>query len=239
MTSLLWLLAPALSFAALIQGDPKTVFQDYTQVALARIEITNPSGNITVTPMTVDKAAITVVKKKFSENCKLTIERATVEVVTVKIESSYSEECEADISIQAPKTVALEITSGAGDVNISGMEGALKFALGAGNLTSNSSFKNIEGKSGAANIALANLTQSGSLEVGTGNVDLKFLENPHGSFSVNEGVGKTSLHFPKDSKINASLESALGTVHSDFISNPNGYNVTLKSGVGDLNIKSY
>jgi DUF4097 and DUF4098 domain-containing protein YvlB len=232
------ILASSISFAALIQNDPSTEYREYDFNALEKIKIVNTSGKTTITPMPVNKVVISVQKKKFSDNCQLNIARNTIDEINTEVVAPNGETCEADINIQAPTDVALDMATGSGDVDIDGMKGNLKLATGTGSVHAKSSFKNLEVTSASGNVNLENLNSGGKVTTGSGKVDLKFLENPSGEFSVKTATGDADVHFPKGTKINADLDSK-GMTDSEFTTYSNGYPVSVKSTSGDVEVRSY
>jgi hypothetical protein len=227
------------AMAATPAGNPNTEYREYDFNALEKIRVTNTSGKITVNPMPAQKVIIAITKKKFSERCTADITRPSIDLVLVEVNKPLGEVCEADIDLQVPKDVALDITSGSGGVAITGNDGALHFSLGSGSLIAKGDFKSIDGKSGSGDVKIEGLTHGGNINVGSGRVELSFLDNPQGQFDVKTGSGAATLKFPKDSKINAALEAGSGATTSEFENNPSGYGVSVKSGSGDLTVKSY
>jgi hypothetical protein len=228
-----------LAMAASLPGNPNSEYREYDFNALEKIRITNTSGKITVNPMPAQKVIISITKKKFSERCTADITRPSIDLVLIEVNKPLGEVCEADIDLQVPKDVALDITSGSGNVAITGNEGALRFTMGSGSLTAKGDFKSVEGKAGSGDVKIDGLTHGGNINVGSGRVDLSFLDNPQGEFDVKTGSGAATLKFPKDAKINASLEAASGSTTNEFSNSTSGYGVSVKSGSGDLTVKSY
>ena len=240
MSFLIFLISVAsLSFATTIAGNPNTEYREYDFNALDKIRVTNTSGKITVVPMPAQKVIISITKKKFSERCTATIARPSIDEVLVEINKPLGEVCEADIDMQVPAKVNLDITSGSGNVAINGNEGNLHFTIGSGSLQAKGDFKSVDGKSGSGDVKLEGLTHGGNVNVGSGRVDLSFNDNPQGEFDVKTGSGAATLNFPKDSKIKAALEAGSGAVANDFTNNPSGYGISVKTGSGDLSVKSY
>jgi len=237
MLLLAWLLAPALSFAS-VQGNDNLEYRDYDFNGLETMKVVNTSGKTTITPMPVNKVTISVEKKKFSENCQLNISRSTINQIDAEVVSPSGETCDADINIQVPTDVALDMTTGSGDVDIEGMKGNLKLATGTGAVHSKSSFKNLDIVSGAGDVKLENLNSGGKVTTGSGKVDLKFIDQPNGEFSVKTASGDADVHFPKGTKLNADLDSK-GMTDSEFTTYTNGFPLSVKSASGDVEVRSY
>lgn len=225
--------------AATPAGNPNAEYREYDFNALEKIRVVNTSGKITVNPMPAQKVIISINKKKFSERCTADITRPEIAQILVEVNKPLGEICEADIELQVPKDVALDITSGSGNVDVNGVSGALHFTIGSGSLQAKGDFKSLEGKSGSGDVKLEGLGHGGNVNVGSGHVDMSFIDNPQGEVDVKTGSGNATLHFPKDSKIKASLEAGSGATDNQFMNSPSGFGVSLKSGSGDLTVKSY
>jgi DUF4097 and DUF4098 domain-containing protein YvlB len=226
--------------AAVMTGTAPPEFQEYQALTVDKIRIENTSGKITVSPMIVDKVEISATKRKFSDRCSYRTEKTEYNEIHVKVERPIGEDCEVDLDIKVPKEANLNIWSGSGPVNITGMEGNLTFNLGSGSVTANGKFKKVEGKSGSGSVDIAGLTTGGSISVGSGPVNLRFLDYPTGRMDVKTGNGDTNISFPKGSKVNASLNTGSGDVVNELGTYESAdFGITVKTGSGDLKIKAY
>jgi hypothetical protein len=234
------LLTSLISFATTIQGNPNTEYAEYDFNGMEKITVLNTSGKTNIHPMPVNKAIIAIVKRNFSDLCKATIDRPDIFTVVIEVTKPLGTPCEADIDIQAPPTVDLDLTTSSGPVNISGLSGNLKFKTASGAVQADGKFKSVTGNSGSGDIKIEGMTHGGSIEAGTGKVDLSFLGDPTGDLKINMGTGSAALKFPKGSKINAQLNSEKGTTQNEFYYDPSSdFDVKLKSDSGNLSVKSY
>lgn len=226
--------------ATVMTGTPAPEFREYQAPAVNKVLIENTSGKITISPVTVDKIEIWATKKKFSEKCSYRTEKSDYSEVIVKVERNVGEDCEVDIEMKVPKDADLNIWSGSGSVNITGMEGNLTFTVGSGSVTANGKFKKVEGKSGSGSIDINGLTTGGNISVGSGPVNLRYLEYPTGRMDVKTGNGDANISFPKNSKINAQLDTGSGDVVNELGTvNSADFGISVKTGSGDLKIKAY
>lgn len=240
LSILLLLFGSNVTAAAVMTGTPAPEFREYQALAVNKVRIENTSGRITISPVVVDKVEIWATKKKFSEKCSYSTEKSDYNEIIVKVERNLGEECEVDIEMKIPKDADLNVWSGSGPVNISGMEGNLIFNVGSGSVTANGKFKKVEGKSGSGSVDLAGLTTGGDISVGSGPVNLRFLEYPTGRMDVKTGNGDANISFPKGSKINASLDTGSGDVLNEFGTYESAdFGLKVKTGSGDLKIKAY
>lgn len=234
------MLSGSIAFAAVMSTTPETIVREYDITAVEKIHVENTSGRIVVTPMERPKIIITMVKKKFTERCKAETSKTEFEEIDVRVEKPIGEECEVDISITAPKEIALNLWSGSGSVNVTGINGDLAFNVGSGSVSATGEFKKIEGKSGSGDIDINGVAGGGSITVGSGKVNLKILENVSGKLDVKAGSGDATLAFPKDSKINAQLDTGSGDVVNEISTSDSAeYGVSVKTGSGDLKVKAY
>lgn len=233
-------LSGSLAFAAVLTGTPAPEVREYPTTDIEKILVENTSGKVTIVPTTIDKVKISTVKKKFPEKCTLTTEKSEYSEVIVRVERSIGEDCEVDIEMEVPKEADLSVWSGSGDVNIKGIEGNLSFNVGSGSVTADGKFKKVEGKSGSGAVTLNGLTSGGNISVGSGSVNLRYLEFPMGRMDVKTGSGDAVVAFPKNSKINASLDTGSGEISNELGDTDSAdFGLNLKTGSGDLKVKAY
>jgi len=226
--------------AAVMTGTAPPEFREYQAIGVDKIHIENTSGKITVSPMAIDKVEISATKRKFSDKCSYQTEKTEYNEIHVKVERSIGEDCEVDVDIKVPKDADLNIWSGSGPVQISDMEGNLIFNLGSGSVTAKGKFKKVDGKSGSGAVDIAGLTTGGTISVGSGPVNLRYLDYPTGRMDVKTGNGDANISFPKGSKVNASLSTGSGDVVNEIGTYESAeFGLSVKTGSGDLKIKAY
>lgn len=220
--------------------DENTVLREYEPTGVERIQIENVSGKINVRPMERHRFIANVTKNKFSENCTLTIEKTTPDVILVRIDGPSFDECEGDFDLQVPKEIDLNINAGAGSVNVNGIDGRLTYRVGTGSVNASGNFKSVEGRSGTGSVNITGIDGQGKIESGSGSVSLKFNSDPKGDFVVNAGTGDATVLVPKGLRIRADLKSATGTITNELSTAAKAdFGLDLKSGTGAITVKSY
>jgi len=218
--------------------------KEFDSKGLNAVSVENTSGEVTITAFDGAKATVAATKNKFSDKCKMTVDRSGNKLV-LKVEKTSSlfksEECDVDFDVKVPKTVDLDLVVGSGNLSITGIEGALAFKVGSGNTSADGAFKTINGKSGSGKVDLKGLTGGGELKSGSGTIDLKFATSPlKGEFDIKSGSGNMTILFPKGSSVKTSYHAGSGKLINELGDNPSApFSVSVKSGSGNLNIKSY
>ena len=147
--------------------------------------------------------------------------------------------CKAGFSVEAPAEIKLEIKTGSGGVNVSSFTAGAALSAGAGTIK-------LAGLSGAITLATGASTISGDVysekfdcKSGAGDIALNWLNPPKaGSASITTGAGRVSVGFPKDSKLNISHKSGIGSFDSEFSGDPAApFKLDIKTGAGSVKIK--
>lgn len=94
--------------------------------------------------------------------------------------------------IEVPIAFAVEVNQGAGNLNVSGVQGGVNGDLGAGNLNILDVQGGVEGKLEAGNAKVTVLAGNVSLEVGTGNANVISATSSVGNIELHSGVGNAS-----------------------------------------------
>lgn len=237
---LIALLAPAFSFAVSFQGDPNTEYNEYDPNGVERIQVSNSAGRINISPMPAAKILITATKRKPNENCKVVIEKVQADLIVARVDRPLGEICDVDFELRVPQDISLDVKSGSGNATIAGVNGSLNFDLGSGNLVADGKFKKLEGKTGSGNVKVNGLTGPVALTVGSGDVNLSFNNEPKGAIDIKSGSGNATLLFPKGTRLKTALNTGSGDLVNDLPSSSSAeFGVSVKTGSGDLSIKSY
>lgn len=226
--------------AAVMTGDPNTDFREYESRTVESIRVVNGSGRISVTVAERPRIYIVARKIKFPEGC--TYETRNLEYREVEIISREpnGNGCQVDLELRIPKEMNLRISSGSGRVDIAGIEGALNFEVGSGEVVANGRFTKLEGRTASGRVDVSGLVGEGRLDVGSGPVKLKFNERPTGSFEVKSGSGLTEIALPRDSKIRSDISTGAGTVTNEISDRTDAeFNLSVRAGSGDVNVKVY
>jgi hypothetical protein len=211
---------------------------------LIGVSVSVPSGKVSLEAHDGAKASVVFTKNKFSEHCKLTIEKKDNRIA-VKVEKSprfFSlGDCDANYEIKIPKKADSDLKLGSGNIVIKGLQGELLFSLGSGEVTADGSFPKVDGKAGSGPVHITGLTGSGNLKSGSGSVNLIFSGKPaNGAFEIQLGSGDSTLTFPKGSKVKTTFVAGVGKLHNELGDSTDAtYLVSVKTGSGNLSIKAH
>jgi len=222
---------------------PVVETKDFPAEGLKVVDAHNRSGLIRVTAHGGPKAIVKVTKNEWAKTCVLELKRVDDRLVVRVQQSGFvdSDDCRADVEIQAPKNVNLDLREGSGLVDIKGIEGALKYRLGSGNVKADGRFASVDGESGSGNVTVLGLVGGGVLNSGSGTIDLKFAKSAlKGALEINSASGNAHLLFPKGAKVSSELTAASGKLVNELGQHPAAdFKVAMKAASGNLTVKSY
>jgi DUF4097 and DUF4098 domain-containing protein YvlB len=211
---------------------------------LKAISISALEGKISLQADDGPKASVSVTKNKFSEHCKLSIENKEHKL-QIKVEKSprfFSlEDCDVNFEIKMPKKSDADIKLGSGALTVKGLEGELRYEIGSGEVKADGNFTSLNGKSGSGPVSITGLNGGGTLKSGSGALNITFENKPaKGNLDIQSGAGDTSLSLPKGSKIKTSFIAGSGKLTNDLGDSADaGYMISVKTGSGNLKIKSH
>jgi DUF4097 and DUF4098 domain-containing protein YvlB len=230
------LLGPAITTRAEASDVVKKTF---AATAIKELDLETASGDVTIKGGAAE-AGVVATKRKFDQGCELKIELSGTTLVVENDKDGSDRDCEVDLEITLPRAVALDLEIGAGDVDVAGVEGAVEFKLGAGDLTiTDSVLKDIDGKSGSGDVTVTATIGKGELKIGAGNATINYASAPtQGSLDVRLGTGNATVGLPKDARVKTTFKSAMGSLTNEIDDAPNAsYTISGSAGVGDLTIK--
>jgi hypothetical protein len=147
---------------------------------------------------------------------------------TIDVETHFSDETGIilhhewmDLTITAPPSTNLDLTTGAGDVTITGITGTMQLTSEAGNIALNNSA--LEGTSTihsvAGDLKLQSVTADAHTSITTtaGNVDFNGLVESGATLSVHTNAGDVSLLLPPDTSAHFSATTNVGDITIDPI----------------------
>ncbi len=211
---------------------------------LTGVSVENTSGKVFITETDTEKAYVVATKNKFGDKCKSKVERSGNKLV-IKVEKASSffstEECNIDFQVKVPKNVDLDIALGSGNLSVKGIHGDLAFKIGSGDILADGTFKKISGISGSGKVALRGLTGGGELKTGSGDMDLTYAGTSlNGELDLKTGSGRATILFPKGTKIKTHFKAGSGELSNELGETREApFKVSMKTGSGDLKIKSY
>ncbi|MFN8369563.1 MAG: hypothetical protein U0T83_02935 [Bacteriovoracaceae bacterium] len=219
--------------------------QEFDSKGLNEIWLENVTGKINVSGSVENlKTIVTATKNKFSDNCKMSIERSGNNLI-IKVERSNksvpAEECDVDFDLKVPRLVNLDITSISGNLTSDNTKGDIVFNMGNGNIVTTAKIKKLEGILANGNIIAKSLIGSSDVQVDNGDVNLTYGygEEPlTGELEIKTNKGNATVKFPQGTKIQAKLTSK-GDLINEMGNTENApFKVSMKSTSGNLKIKS-
>lgn len=226
-------------FQGALATDSET--RSFPLAGIERVQVTNYSGNVEVRSATGSDATVVATKKKVApKGCRYTVEKSGSKLI-VDVDQDGNAACEIDFAITAPQSASVDAKLGAGNLSISDLKGAIEFKLGSGNVALAKVRSSLDGKLGTGSIKASEVESSQvELATGSGEVELKYTVLPkNGEVEVKTGNGNATLYLPADARFQTDFRSGMGSLHSELTETKNaGFKVKMKSGLGDLNIKS-
>ncbi len=143
------------------------------------------------------------------------------------------------VKVEVPFDYNVEFESGAGNVDVGRLEGAVSGKTGAGNITLERVMGEIDITTGAGNIAIEGGSNHVDVNTGAGNVDLRDVE---GSVRANTGAGNITAYIVRQPEEDSRLETGAGNV-TVFLDNRAGVYVDAVASMGaascdfDLEVK--
>jgi hypothetical protein len=147
---------------------------------------------------------------------------------TIDVETHFTEEVGIilhhewmDLTITVPPSTHLDLTTGAGDVTITGISGIMQLTSEAGDIALNNSA--LEGTStihsDAGNIRLQSVMTDAHTSIITtaGNVDFNGMVESGASFNVHTDAGNVTLQLPPDTSAHFSATTSVGNITIDPI----------------------
>ena len=163
--------------------------------------------------------------------------------------------CGLDATVEAPAGSALKLTSGGGDLSVSGLSGAVSASTDGGNVTASRLSADVTLSSGGGDVTVSQLsgtvglhTDGGNINgtgisstdvtaaTGGGDITLTLTRAPR-DLAVSTDGGNVTIVVPAGVSYDVQARSAGGSVSKDVaMSSTSPYKITATSGGGDITI---
>ena len=228
------------TFKALAESQVET--KEFEITGIEKMSIQNGAGQVNVKSIETgkSKALVKADKRKFESGCSMTVEqRKTVLWIEVKHRTFSSSQCEVNFEITVPKSIALSVKNGSGNLSVTGLKGNLEFALGSGNVLVDAEVMQLDGKTGSGDIEIKGLTGGGDLRSGSGNMKLTYLKAPEKcTLDIKTGSGDAEISLPKGTHLKASFAAGSGRLTNEIGDTPDSsFEISMKAGSGNLHLK--
>jgi len=182
------------------------------------LDITNFAGEVTIRPGQDGTIYVVATKRSMSRSnmdrirVDMTQQGDTVVISTRTLSKTGSNSVALEIT--APRGTRLELDSGAGNLDIRGLDGPIEVDNGAGNISIRDVDGDLDANSGAGTFDVRNV--SGPVRLGLGAGEITYEGNPTGDCRFHTGAGNINLRLPDDLNVKVDLGSGLGRVDVDF-----------------------
>ncbi|HEY8278808.1 MAG TPA: DUF4097 family beta strand repeat-containing protein [Bdellovibrionota bacterium] len=207
-----------------------------------QLEMRVASGDIKVTGVSGDTATMNVVKKRYDERCRLTVEqRGDLLFVELASKNFFSATCEADFTIEVPKNVSLKFKSGSGAIKVEGTKGTMSVETGSGRVDVKAKLSSFSAKTGSGDLLVAGLQSPAKVRTGSGSMRLVYDRLPaSGQLDIRTGSGDAQVIFPRHSKVKTSYTAGSGVLKNELgESREAHFSVNMTSGSGDLTVGKF
>lgn len=215
---------------------------EFEAKGLRAVSVDNTTGNVTILTTDGPKATVVATKHKFSDACRMTVDRAGNRLV-IKVENTSNNyyECHVEFQVAVPKEVDLNLVIGSGNLLVNDTQGELAFRVGSSNVLADGTFKKIDGRTGSGNVEVKGLTGGGEVRTGSGEIDLTYVVSSlDGDLDLRTGSGNAIISFPKGSKVKTTFKAGSGELSNELGDDPAAtFKVSMTAGSGNLKIKSF
>ncbi len=148
-----------------------------------------------------------------------------------------------NLELKLSKASTIKMNIGSGSINLDKTESREVFLkTGSGKIElENFKAKKLSLQTGSGDASLKGEFENINVNIGSGDINIHFEKEPlTGETEIKSGTGNATLYFPKDSKLEIDFHAASGKFSSEFptVSKQSKHKVKMKSGSGDLSIKS-
>lgn len=215
--------------------------REFDSKNIRRVDVENFSGRIVVRGGNGSKSTVKIEKIRFDKSCETEIVQKGDEL-QIEVERrglSQDGECEANIELQIPSDVKLELANGSGNISVEGTRGEVDFEVGSGDVSLNGRIDDLEGKTGSGSVNAKGLVGPAKLKSGSGDIHLIYGTIPlQGELEIRAGSGDAEVMLPAKTRLKTQAFTGSGSVRNEFGEDPGApFRVSFKAGSGDLRLR--
>lgn len=229
-----------LACASWAKASESAMTKSFPAAGIEALDIDTAAGNITVM---AGNTGIAVEVTRFDpERCILTMEpkdKTFVLKAETKVRTGwFSKGCEAGFKVTAPAGMRVSANTGAGNLNVSGIKGALALDTGAGSISLDAVSGEVQANTGAGSIRGTLSSTKADLHTGAGSISLAWKKSPAGGLiKADTGTGSVRLSFPAGTRLESDLSTGVGSASNQFGDTKGaGLRVSATSGVGSVSL---
>jgi len=183
------------------------------------------------------EVGVTLRELEVTDGCQIRIEPRGRELVVEARLDGHLGRCEVDVDMSLPATVEVDLSVGAGDIDLHSLLSGISISAGAGDVEGSVGGDRVGVETGAGDIRLSGLTSAVSAASGAGDVRLTFDRAPKGRIDASTGVGDVELRLPAATPVDASTSTGLGSVQQRLENHPGAdTEVRASTGIGDIRL---
>jgi DUF4097 and DUF4098 domain-containing protein YvlB len=166
----------------------------------------NGAIHVVATKRALSQAALQAVVVNMTQQGNGVVIRAT--------NSNPLNNASVELVITVPGATSAGVSTGAGNVDLSGLGGDVKVNTGAGSVTLESLTGKIDASSGAGSIDVRDASGTATISTGAGSINYQGV--PAGDCSFDSGTGSIKLTVPANLSVQVDLETGLGSIDVGF-----------------------
>ncbi len=209
--------APAVSPTAASTSTPGT--RTFTVGVPARLIVNNGVGSIHVHTGSGTTVVVQATKHGSAQITMDQTDSSTVRITTHPTPPSF-----VDLDVTMPSAAQLQLQTGAGGIQIEGINGQVNAKTG----------------SGSPSVSQARLNGNSHLSTGSGAISFDGALDPNGTYRFDTGSGSVHLTVPANSSLRLDLHTGFGSIDNSFGSNETGSppraSVLIQTGSGRITI---
>ena len=199
--------------------------KSYTVGSSPELEVSTDDGNIVVKPGASGRIHARVLTSGFAIPGDVNVvesqagDRVTLEVKMVQRWGGWNNNNRwIRVELEVPRSLRARVTTGDGNISISGVEGDLRFNTGDGNIEAFELAGSLEARTGDGNVRAGGRFDAVSVSTGDGNVEVRAAQGSRvtSGWRITTGDGNVRLDLPATISADLDAHTGDGRIHVDF-----------------------
>lgn len=217
-TSVDWLASTQLGWDEGLAGARERIEQRFAVGESPNLKVATFAGTVTVRGGERDEIVVVATKVARSQrdldDIELTMTESAGSLVVEAKKPGYVSNASVRLEITAPSGTRLDVDSGAGSVDLRGLNGGVSVNSGAGSVQMIDVTGRIDAATGAGSLDVRGAAGPARLTSGAGSITYEGA--PSGDCWFHSGAGSITLVLPEDLHMQVDLETGAGTIDVDY-----------------------
>ena len=213
-----WLVAAPIRLQGVPGSQQERIEQVFEAGAAPSLTVDNFAGSVTVRAGEAGVIRVIATKKAplgtGLEQIDITMTPQDDGLVIKTQRRGISSNTSVDLEVTVPADTQLDLQTGAGSVDVHGLQGKVKANTGAGSVTIEDVTAEIEAHTGAGSLELRGVSGPARLDTGAGSI--QYEGAPQGDCRFETGTGSILLTLPEDLNMAVDLQTGMGDVSVGF-----------------------